>query len=102
MTSGRRVKRLKSHNNRYWPAVFQNLNKAWRWWGVISRVLTKTVATVRSRGVIYKALAQSVILYGSEIWVVMGVVLKVLSGIHHREARRITWMTAKLVADGYW
>ena len=27
------------YNNRYWLAVFQNLNKVWRWWGVILRVL---------------------------------------------------------------
>ena len=28
----------------------------------------------------YKAMAQSVILYGSEIWVVMGEMLKILEG----------------------
>ena len=43
-----------------------------RRWGIIARVLAKMVATVRSRGVMYKAMAQSVIFYGSEIWVVTG------------------------------
>ena len=38
---------------------------------------------------IYKAVAQLVLLYGSEIWV-----LKILEGFHHREDRQITGMTA--------
>ena len=35
-----------------------------------------------------------VLLYGSEIWVVTGVMLKVLEGFHHRATRRITGMMA--------
>ena len=62
--------------------------------------MKKTVATVRAREMMYKAVAQSVLLYGSEIWVVMGMLLRVLEGIHHRAARRITGMTEKLVEDG--
>ena len=50
----------------------------------------------------YNSVAQSVLLYGSEIWVVMGEMLKVLEGFHHRAARRITGMTAKRVAGGEW
>ena len=63
-------------------------------------MLKKTVATVRARELMYKAVAQSVLLYGSEIWVVMGMLLRVLEGIHHQAARRITGMTEKLVEDG--
>ena len=33
-------------NNRDWPVAFQNLNKARRWWGMISRVFLKTGPTV--------------------------------------------------------
>ena len=36
----------------------------------------------------------TMIMYGSEIWVVTGDILKVLEGFHHRVARRITGMTA--------
>ena len=49
---------------------------------------------MQARGMMYKAVAQSVLLYESKIWVVMGDMLKVLEGFHHRAARRITGMTA--------
>ena len=60
---------------------------------MILRALTKTGETVRARGVMYKTVAQSVLLYVSEIWVVMGEVLKVLEGFYHLTARRIMGTT---------
>ena len=41
-------------------------------------VATKTGATVRVRGMLYKSVVQSVVLYGSESGVVTGAMLKVL------------------------
>ena len=66
------------------------MNIAQRLWGVISRVLTKIGATVRARGMVYKAMEQFVLLYSSESWVVVGGVLKFLEGFHHQVARQIT------------
>ena len=43
-----------------------------------------------ARGVMYKEVEQSVLIYGSESWVVTGDILKVLEGIHHWTFRRIT------------
>ena len=57
---------------------------------------------MRSRGDMYKAVAQSVILYGINIWVVTGEMLKVLEGFHYRAARRITGMTEKRGAGREW
>ena len=54
----------------------------------------KTGATVRDCRIMYKAVAQSLLLYGSGSWVVMGGMLKVLEGFHHRSARWIMGMTA--------
>ena len=51
---------------------------------MIARVLVKTGSTVRSRRTMYKVVAQLVILYGSEIWVEAGDMIKVLEGFHHR------------------
>ena len=45
---------------------------------MIVRVLAKTVATVQAQEMMYKAVDQSVLLYGSEIWVVTGEMLKLL------------------------
>ena len=69
---------------------------------MIERVLAKAVATVRSRGLMYKAMAQSVLLYGSDIWVVMGNILKFLEGFHHRASRRIKGMMATCGAGREW
>ena len=69
---------------------------------MIARVLTNTGATVRAQGMIYKALTQSVILYGSEIWVVTGEMIKVLEGFHHRAARWITGMAETRGAGREW
>ena len=54
---------------------------------MIARVLENTGATVRDRGMMYKAVEQSLILYVSERWVVTGEMLKVLEGFYHRAAR---------------
>ena len=62
---------------------------------MIERVLENMGATVRSRGKIYKAVAQSVLLYGRESWVVTGEILRVLTLFHHRATRRITWIMEK-------
>ena len=85
-----------------WTAVYQNLKKAQRWWGMVARVLAKTGATVQYRGVIYKALDQSVLMYGSESWAVTWAKLTVLEGFHHGAARRITSMTVTCGVGGEW
>ena len=68
---------------------------------MIARVPERAGETVRARGAMYKALDQSVLLYGSESWVVTGDIM-VLTAFHHRAARRITGMTAKRGAGGEW
>ena len=57
-------RRIIAYKNGYWSAVFQNLRKARRRWGVVSKVLTKMGATVWAREKMYKSVAQTVILYG--------------------------------------
>ena len=43
---------------------------------------------------IYKAVAQTVLLYGRKGWVETVVMLKVLEELHHRSARQIAGMIA--------
>ena len=50
----------------------------------------------------YKAVAHAVLIYGREIWLVTGAILKILEGFHYRAARQIARMTEKLVSDGMW
>ena len=61
------LERTIAYNSSNLPTVYQNLRKAQRQWGVITRVLANTEATVRSQMMIYKAVSQSVLLYGSDI-----------------------------------
>ena len=63
------------------------------------RVLTKMGETVQAHGMMYKAVVQSVLMYGSEVLLVMGAFLKVLEVFHHWESRRITGMKATHGAD---
>ena len=51
-----------------------------------SKSAGKTEETVRSQGAMYKEVTQLVLLYGSEIWVMTGEMLKVLEGFHYRAA----------------
>ena len=67
---------------------------------MIVRVLAKMGATVWEIGIMYKSVAQSVLLYISESWVVTGMMLKVPEGFHHQVDRRIMGMTAACGAVG--
>ena len=82
-------------NNNNWEEVYLNLHKYRRRWGVIARVMYRKGATVRARVAMYKSVAQSVLLYGRNRWVVTGDIIKVLTEFHHRAAQRITGMKAK-------
>ena len=50
----------------------------------------------------YKAVAQSVLLYSSESLVVTGAMLKVLEGLHHQLARQVTGMIETSGAGREW
>ena len=69
---------------------------------MVAKVLERMLAIMHARGAMYKAVTQSVILYGSEIWVVMGKMIKVLEVFHYWAARQITGMTEKRGAGGEW
>ena len=69
---------------------------------MVARVLANTGATVWAQGIMYKAVAQSVLLYGSDICAVTGYILKVLGGFHDWVERRITGMTTTRGVGGEW
>ena len=91
-----------AYNKSNWAAVYQNLWKSRKHWGVVARVLERTGATVWALGAMYKAVAQLVLLYGSKRWVVTGEMLKVLKGFQHQADRWITGLTAKHRAGREW
>ena len=67
---------------------------------MVARVLERMGAKVWAWGSMYKAVAQSILFYGREIWVVTGSMIKVLEGFRHREKRRITGIAPKRGTGG--
>ena len=89
-------------NNSDWPALYTNLNKARRKWSTLARILTKTGLPPRMAGLFYKAIAQAVLLYGSESWVLSPAMLQPLEGFHHQVARRLTGRLPRKSANNQW
>ena len=81
--------RLLAMDDNDMPAVQANLKKARGVWSRLSRLLRGETTNPRVCGMFYKAVVQSVLLYGSETWVVSGKALRVLEGFHIRSAYRM-------------
>ena len=74
-------------NNSNWLALYVNLRKAHWQFGMVEKVMTKTREALRERTIMYKAIVQTVLLYGIDIWVVKEAMLNVLEGFHYRVTR---------------
>jgi hypothetical protein len=72
------------------PAIAKNIRKARARWGQISRLLVREGADSKIAGNFYKVVVQSVLLYGSETWVVSQSIMRSLTGFHNQVARRIS------------
>ena len=80
-------------------ACMRNLAKAKAKWGAISRVLKRDGATVPYRSRIYLIVVATVLLYGSETWVVTDRMKAALESFHHGCARHITRKYIHRVGD---
>ena len=90
--------RLLTSTDDDWPAVAANLRKARQRWAMVSRILRKDNMDPGVAGWFYKALAQSVLLYGSETWVLTKAMITALEGFHHRVARSISGQKGRYIA----
>ncbi len=70
-------------------AIRNQIRKARGTWARIGQVLTGENTPPRVSAKFYKAIIQSVLLYGSETWNVTGTALKQLEGFHIRAAYRM-------------
>ena len=93
--------RILLSNNSDWATLYKNIKKARQQWGKLVRVLKQDGASPRAFGMFYKAVVQSVLLYGVETWTITDPMLKALQGFHNRAARRIGNKMARLV-NGEW
>jgi ssDNA-binding Zn-finger/Zn-ribbon topoisomerase 1 len=94
--------RVLASNNSDWPAIYKNLKKARVQWGLLSRPLIQTGVSPRYQGYFYKAVVQSVLLYGSESWTMTPQMLAVLRSFHHKIARRISGYLPQRNQDDTW
>ena len=94
--------RLLSYNDDDWPAVSSNLRKARAKWARLSKVLSSEGVSGRLAGRFYVAVVQSVLLFGSETWVITPRILQALQGFHHRIARRLSGLVATRGRNGTW
>ena len=85
-----------------WPAVVRNLQHARQKWARLNRILSREGADARTSGHIYLAVVQSVMLYGSESWVLTLCMKRVLGRFHHRVARRLTGRQPRRGREGGW
>ena len=92
--------RTVAYKNSDWLALYQNLRKARRRWGMVGKVVTKMGATTQELGMLYNETLQLVLLCGSDSWVMMGAILKVLEGFHHWESRQIMGTTTHRTTSG--
>ena len=61
-----------------WPAVVRNMAKARAVWRRMTSILSREGARLRVPGFFFKAVIQSVLLFGSEKWVVTPGMVRVL------------------------
>ena len=73
-----------------WLVVVGNLWKAQKRWGRLSQILIREGADPKVSGIFYKAVAQAVLLFGAEKWVLTLRMERALENFQHRVARRIT------------
>ena len=58
-----------SFTNNYWMAVERNLQRAWGTWGRLLKIFRKEKADKITAGVVYVAVVQAVLRFGSKTWV---------------------------------
>ena len=82
--------RVMEEGNEDWPTVVGNLGKARRSWGGLDRVLGREGAYPKVSRSFYTAVAQTVLLFGAETWVLTPRMEKALDSLQSRVARNIT------------
>ena len=62
-------------------------------------VLVKVGMTFQVRVMMYKAVVQTLLLYGSGIWFITDIMMKLLDSFHHSISRRIAGKTTRSIGE---
>ena len=71
-------------------------------WGRLAKILSAENVTPKIMGSIYKTVVQSILLYGSETWVLNKMMIRKLDSFHRRCARYIAREHIRQNEDGTW
>ena len=85
-----------------WSSVVHNLRRARQKWARLTHILIREGADAQTSGQIYLAVVQSVLMYGSETWVLTPRMKRVFGGFHHRVDLRLTGRQPWKGRDGGW
>ena len=83
-----------------WLAVLGNLGKVRRSWGRLLQVIGREGADPKVSRAFYTVVAQAILLFGSETWVLTPRMDKALDSFQSRVARRITERQPRQNKDG--
>jgi len=100
--SFRYLGRQEARNDTDWGALYTNLRRARYKWYKLSKLLHIESANPRIFGMFYKAVVQTVLLFGCESWTMTDAMWTVLKGFHYRAARRMADMMAYRGPGGGW
>jgi hypothetical protein len=99
VTTFRYLGRILTSSDSDWAAARSNLTKSRQRWTNISRILARESATSRISALFYKATIQTVLLFGSETWVITDEILQMLTSFHHGIARQLTGRYPRPIPD---
>ena len=102
ITTFRYLRRVLTAGDNEWLAVVGNLGKARKSWGRLSQILSREGEDPKVLLKFYKAVAQAVLLFGAETWVLTPRMERALDRFHHRVAQRITRRQQRRQVDGRW
>ena len=95
--------RLLTYNDADMRTVRKNLKKARKTWASLRNLLRGEFAPPEVCGMFYKAVIQSILLYGCETWVITTPMLRMLRGFHLRAAYRMAKVNKpRKLDDGEW
>lgn len=79
-----------TNKNDDWLAVANNIKRAKCRWARIKTILKLDTSSVRTMSSFYKAVVQSVMLYGAETWTISVTMKKILETFNNQVARNLT------------
>ena len=102
MTTFRYLRQVFTAGDDDWLAVVGKLEKSRKSWGRLYWILIREGADLKVSGSFNKLVAQAVLLFGAERWVLAPRMERALDRFQHRVARQINWRQPQICGYGIW